>query len=125
MAQTTGIRTWKRISRNETLAVNERIQETTHYPDMERSIREADFITIPRMIYSGDGRNTGYDEQYAQGLARLLGDRFGYSGQVRLSISGHSYVFEKAPVVQGANFDFGLGTLASMPVPSTNGIAVH
>ena len=126
MAQTKGIRTWKRISRNESLAVNERIQETTHYPDMERSIQEADFITIPRMLLDGEGRNEGYDEAYAERLAKMLSERFGYCGQIRLSISGNSYVFERSAVVMGANFDFGLSsTLTSLPAHSGNGVAVH
>ena len=125
MAHTKGIRTWKRISRNESLAVNESIQETTHYPDMERSIREADFITIPRLLMNGGGHDEGYDEQYAEGLAQVLKDRFGYSGQVRTSMSGNSCVFEKTLVVQGASFDFGLGASVSVAIPSPNGIAVH
>lgn len=122
MAATNGVRTWQRVSNNPSLPLDERLIETTSTSDLESAIREADFITIPRTQYSSSGKRIaqGYDETYASRLAEVLKEKFGYSGQIRSSRSGNSFVFERKSAAGGSSFDFGLHALA-IPAHAMNG----
>lgn len=119
MSATTGIRTWKRLSQDTRLPLDERVLETTRLHDhLETALREADFITIPRAVTtpSGERLQQGYDEAYAARLAAVLAERYGFSGEVRTSTSGRSHVFERHAASRGATFDFGL-RLTTAPLP--------
>ena len=125
MAATHHIRTWKRLSRNSSLPVEERVTETTHHHgDPEQAIRQADFITIPRAEYGGSDRHPhqAYTRPYAEHVAEVLAEAYGFAGRVRISQSGRSYVFERESAPEGIDFDFGIRAQAA-PRPAMDGMA--
>ena len=84
---TSGVRTWKRISNDSSVGVDERIKETTQIDRLEQCIAEADFITIPRTVRdpkSGSVLKQGYEEDYAKRLHEQLQTRFGFIGRLTL-----------------------------------------
>ena len=134
MAATENIRTWKRHSRDSSLPVEERVEETTHdHDDPEEAVRQADFVTIPRAECASASQRPqkGYTRGYAERVAEALADAYGFAGSIRTSRSGRSYVFEREAVPGGIAFDLGVRASpapapAAAPRPpvqsSTNGV---
>ena len=107
---TSGIRTYTRISTDDSLPVDQRILETTNQSNLVKSVAEADFVTIPReMTEYEDGLSQGgYSWDYAQRIAQVLKEKFGFIGRLRLSQSGKSFVIERQVLGSGASLELGL-----------------
>ena len=112
---TTGVRTWRRTDADASAPLAERLTETTDARAMTAAIDAADFVTVPRLGTDTTGAACmGYDDAYADALAAVLAERFGYTGGRRVSTSGRSHVFERAAALSGATVDFGLSVASTL-----------